>query len=910
MRSAVWWFAASFPRRRNTASRLPAALRKSKLCSAGARLAASALFLLLAQTTLAQVHDNFADGDFTSQPMWIGDAAAWTVAPFGDDAALNTNGSAVSDTIYLATASQAAYGKWSFTFSFSEVNLSNYNGVRVFLMADTSNLEGIVNGYFVQFGTNNTDEIRLYRQDGRSSERLELGRGSHPALLKTTSTLNIEAARSHNDEWTLTVAGDTILSALDGKYRSSAYFGVWVKHTRSTARAYFFDDIDVEALPDDSDFTPPALVRATPTDSIHLTVAFDEPAMGCRADLYTISPGIGKPADVLDCLPDVANASFTLALPSPLLRGASYNLTATGVRDVHGNVLTEGSAAFFFGEVDAPKPRDLVINEINYAPSSDELEFVEVYNRSTRTLDLREVCLSDARRQAAFCVSDDLLLNPSEHLVFARNEQALTHAFPAIRAVSAGAWPVLNNTGDAVYLSLHTTTLDSVVYSGNWGKDGLSLERKDPSGPSNYRGNWGASISPLTATPGTQNSLFAPDTQAPILHFAEETISGHIAVFLNEPLDPSSILETSFLADDQQAIRVFAISDTSYGVEFRAGRIPDLMTVRNVKDEAGNTITPASMPVAHLMRTGQVVINEIMYDPLMSQTNASTPQTEFIELVNTSEHAVSLRGAMFFSADSVSEGSGMMSLTKAPVMLGPHEFAIVVSLPDGAPSQDMRSLLSLAFPASAPTLQRAVLLPVQWITPRGLNNNGETLRLLRRDSLEIDLVSYQPSWHSQTVAQFTSTRGISLERIDPLSSSDEASNWGSSVSPDGGTPGRENTLTSKHDTESVSRGIEIEPATFSPDGDGMDDVAVIRFALERPVNVVRVRIFDATGRLIRALAEAHLTGSEGSLTWNGEDNNGSVARAGIYVVLLEAVRSDTGRVEVHKEPVVLARVLQ
>ena len=63
------------------------------------------LLLLLAPAALAQVQDDFADGDFTADPAWTGDTDRFTVVPFGADFALRSDGLAASDTIALATAS-------------------------------------------------------------------------------------------------------------------------------------------------------------------------------------------------------------------------------------------------------------------------------------------------------------------------------------------------------------------------------------------------------------------------------------------------------------------------------------------------------------------------------------------------------------------------------------------------------------------------------------------------------------------------------------------------------------------------------------------------------------------------------------------------------------------------------------
>jgi hypothetical protein len=73
-----------------------------------------------------------------------------------------------------ATASSVTHGYWRFRFR-HEVNLSNFNGTRVFLVASTGDLKGEVQGYYVQFGTNNLNRVELWRQDGMPAQRVRLG---------------------------------------------------------------------------------------------------------------------------------------------------------------------------------------------------------------------------------------------------------------------------------------------------------------------------------------------------------------------------------------------------------------------------------------------------------------------------------------------------------------------------------------------------------------------------------------------------------------------------------------------------------------------------------------------------------------------------------------------------------------
>ena len=130
-----------------------------------------AFLFLLALPAAALVTDDFSDGDFTNNPTWTGTADRWTIAPLDGNPALRADGTAASDTIYLATPSEVSRGRWSFTFAHRDVNLSNFNGARVFLTANTADLDGNVLGYYLQFGASNSDEVRLYRQEPDGSRR-------------------------------------------------------------------------------------------------------------------------------------------------------------------------------------------------------------------------------------------------------------------------------------------------------------------------------------------------------------------------------------------------------------------------------------------------------------------------------------------------------------------------------------------------------------------------------------------------------------------------------------------------------------------------------------------------------------------------------------------------------------------
>lgn len=85
--------------------------------------------------------------------------------------------------------------------------------------------------------------------------------------------------------------------------------------------------------------------------------------------------------------------------------------------------------------------------------------------------------------------------------------------------------------------------------------------------------------------------------------------------------------------------------------------------------------------------------------------------------------------------------------------------------------------------------------------------------------------------------------------------------------------------------------VELSPNPFTPNGDGINDEAVLRYSLlslslARPVDI---RVHDLAGRLVRVLYEgAEANGRYEDKTWDGRDTQGRLVAPGIYIVRIEA----------------------
>src|SRR6187401_2657704 len=141
--------------------------RFSNLKSITAKLFLMFAALTSSQQVFAQFADDFSDGDFASDPLWLGSDSKFVV----DSARLRLKATPATDMAYLATASRSINdATWEFLVRL-DFNPSASNFARIYLVSDQSDLSKSLNGYFVQLG-NTTDDVSLYRQTGATITRI------------------------------------------------------------------------------------------------------------------------------------------------------------------------------------------------------------------------------------------------------------------------------------------------------------------------------------------------------------------------------------------------------------------------------------------------------------------------------------------------------------------------------------------------------------------------------------------------------------------------------------------------------------------------------------------------------------------------------------------------------------------
>jgi hypothetical protein len=166
----------------------------------------------------------------------------------------------------------------------------------------------------------------------------------------------------------------------------------------------------------------------------------------------------------------------------------------------------------------------------------------------------------------------------------------------------------------------------------------------------------------------------------------------------------------------------------------------------------------------------------------------------------------------------------------------------------------------------------------------------------------LDEVPYSSKWHFALIGD---AEGVSLERIDPSGPSADAGNWHSAASTAGyGTPGYRN---SQYGSNEVSGStIEVSPKIFSPDNDGYDDIASIRYLVEERGYVANITIFNSNGVPVRYLARNQTLGMNGYWNWDGLDDKQQKLPRGTYIIYTELFNLQ-GKKKQFKNTIVLAR---
>jgi len=243
-----------------------------------------------------------------------------------------------------------------------------------------------------------------------------------------------------------------------------------------------------------------------------------------------------------------------------------YSLSLQNIEDCSGNSANLNSS---FILPDDPAAGDVVINEILFDPLTGGSDYVELYNRSGKVLDLFGWELANVAGDSIANkknISKHFLLLPGQYVAVSKDTTnvQLNYPFHEKGRFVKSDLPGFSNDSGTVLLLANIEVLDKVSYSDKWHfalldtDDGKALERINAKDPSQLADNWHtAAESVQFGTPGRVNSQFIP-----VVSFGEFTLTSKVFSPDNDGYE--DVLQIRYKMSESDILATISIYD-EYG---------------------------------------------------------------------------------------------------------------------------------------------------------------------------------------------------------------------------------------------------------------------------------------------------------------------------------------------------------
>ena len=273
----------------------------------------------------------------------------------------------------------------------------------------------------------------------------------------------------------------------------------------------------------------PIVTKVIPIDSnifeIHFNQLMDEQSILNPAN-YLVDRGVGNPLKAESA--GIEMTKVIVEFSQPLESRKLYTLTLSG--EIYSCIWIPAAYDFSiqFGIPEKAEVRDVAINEVLFNPADDGVDFVEIYNRSEKIIDLKDLMLGtieinqlEPNDSVYKTVSaENALLLMGDYLVLTKDpvkvqDQYFTENPRGFAGMSS--FPAYNNDEGVVLLTDSDGTLiDAFNYNEEMhypllnSVDGVSLERINFERLTQDKTNWhSASAGCGYATPAYKNSQYS-----------------------------------------------------------------------------------------------------------------------------------------------------------------------------------------------------------------------------------------------------------------------------------------------------------------------------------------------------------------------------------------------------------------
>jgi hypothetical protein len=542
---------------------------------------------------------------------------------------------------------------------------------------------------------------------------------------------------------------------------------------------------------------------------------------------------------------------------------------------------------------------DIVIDEIMADPTPSfglpNCEWLELRNKSLNEINLQNWRIGKSSATSGLMRS--FILKPDSSVIICSSGSVPEMSvFGSV--ISVTSFPSLSNSGDLIILiAPDGRTIHAVDYSDEWyGSDfkkqgGWSLEMIDLNNPCSRFDNWTASNAIAGGTPGQMNSVdaFNSDITYPKLLRTFAIDSTHLILYFNEPLDSAQASNVSQYSINEGIGNPLVAKPLSPLFDKILLELPTPLnrnktysiSVSGVVDCVLNEIGSYNHSQTGLFEHADsldVVVNEILFNP-------KADGVDYVELYNRSRDILNLKNLYIANLNSLGNIDNITAISEQNYLLFPDDYIILTESPSIVKSHYL-------------VKQPDNIIKVNAIP--SMNDDQGHVILMNEQGKIIDRVDYKDDWHFKLI---DNAEGVSLERINANSTSNDEQNWHSASSSVGyGTPTYKN---SQSYTDGAYEGmIHVEPKIISPNNDGVDDMAAIKYNFDEPGYVANISLFDVNGRIVKQIQRSALCGRSGQFMWDGLNEQNQKLSKGIYIIYTE-VFNLKGRVRKFKNTIVV-----
>ena len=556
--------------------------------------------------------------------------------------------------------------------------------------------------------------------------------------------------------------------------------------------------------------------------------------------------------------------------------------------------LVRGSA-----QTQTVEPYDILISEFMADPTPVEhlpnAEYIELYNRSKKNISLKDFKLVNG--SVVTDLPDSILKSNKYFIIYTRkstvNFGIYGDTLPVTKLIT------LSNPGDTFFLkSPDNRVIDAASYdlsyyqNSNKAQGGWSMERININAPC-LANNWIATTNLNGGTPGQKNSVYQDliDKTPPQVLSSYTKDNNTIVLNFDKSLNRDSAkMPIHYQLDNNLRIQSIKMLDTllsnivQINLKDTLKKYPlyKLILKTSLKDCQGNPLSKEDTIKIQLPEKAlrnDLIINELLMNPEVGGSR-------FVEIYNRSEKVIdlydlkiaNLYDTMKTDVKPITSHYSLfpksyVALTESPLYIQNRYKAVMYK----------KGIIKNRLPTWGDAFGNATIYGFEGTKP-----------------VIIDSFNYNKSFHNPLL---TNTEGVSLERINPNDSTNNAANWHSAAATVlYATPAYQNSQSNLNPSV-LGNNEEIFTLinkTFSPNDDGFQDYLLMHYSVDKKGYLANIFIYDMEGKLVKRLAINELLSKEGQIKWDGETEEKLVAPVGTYIIYIELIDPDGGVKKIKK----------